>query len=370
MNTILFRLIPIGLVLLVFSCKEKNKEQNVQSVTFKVVSPALVDTTYIKEYIAEIHSLQNVEVRARVKGFIEKIHVDEGKPVKKGQILFTLGNKEFSENLLRAKANYKSLLAELKVAEVELKNTRLLADKKIVSSSELDMALARRDAIDAKIDEAKSNISIAELNLSFTHIRAPFDGIINRIPNKAGSLVDEGALLTSISNDSEVFAYFNMSEKEFIDMQTGDGENHGKEVMLQMANNEIFSYKGKVETVENEIDVETGNIAFRARFKNPNYVLKHGASGRILVKEALKNVLVIPQKATFEIQDKTYVYTIDKNNVVHIRNIIPKLRLTHLYVLDGGLNSADNIIFEGIQQVKDGMKIKPEKIELRDIVFQ
>lgn len=364
-----FPMVWAVLTISLVACKGTIKEKSSTPDTYAVVQPTLVDTIFTKEYIAEINSLQNVEIRSRVKGFIEKIHIDEGKPVAAGQLLFTLGNREFRENLLKANANYKSLVAELKVAEVELKNTRTLAEKNIVSKSELDMDVARKEAIEAKLEEAQSAISIAKLNLSFTEVRAPFTGVINRIPFKTGSLVSEGDLLTKISNNTEVFAYFNVSEKEFIDLMRKDSSGLKKEVSLMMANNELFPYPGKVETVENEVDAGTGNIAFRARFKNPKRILKQGSSGKILVKEALKNALVIPQKASFEIQDKIYVFTVDSSNTIRIRNIRPLLRLPHLYVIESGLSTDDRVVYEGIQQVKEGQIVSPRLIAFNQIQF-
>ncbi len=347
------------------SCSAETKQQKRDYQTYKVVQPVVVDTTFSREYIADLQSLQNVEIRTHVQGFIEKIHVDEGKPVKEGQILFTLSSRGFRENLLKANAAYKSAVADLKVAEVELKNTRTLSEKNIVSKSELEMAQARKEAAEARLEEARSQVSIAKLNLSYTEVRAPFTGVINRIPYKTGSLVSEGDLLTTISNNNEIFAYFNVSEKEFLEMmKSSDMKNN--EVELLMANNDIFSQKGKVETAENEIDKGTGNIAFRARFKNPNHVLKHGSSGKILLKEDLDDAMIIPQKATFEIQDKVYVFTIDKSNKVQMRNITPSLRLNHLYVIESGLDTGDRVIYEGIQQVKEGEQINAQLITMRD----
>ena len=356
-------------LLLLFSCTSDKKQPTTSDESFKVVKPVLIDTVFVKEYVADIHSLRNVEIRTRIKGFIEKIHVDEGKPVRNGQLLFTLGSRELQENVLRANATLKSLIAELKVAEVEWRNTRLLADKKVVSTTELEMAIARKEAVEAKLEEAKAGLAIAKLNLSFAEIRAPFDGVINRIPFKTGSLVAEGDLLTTISNNQEVFAYFNVSEREFLDVIQKDSLGKMKDISLLMANNSLFPFNGKVETVENEIDKETGNVAFRARFHNPKLLLKHGASGKIQVKEELKNAMVIPQKSTFEIQDKIYVYTIDKDNTIRLRNIEPKFRLPHLYVVEKGLTLNDQVLYEGIQQVKEGNRIKPVALAFRDISF-
>lgn len=353
--------------LIIISCSSRLDEEQSVIPTFQVIHPRIADTLFTKEYIADIHSLQNVEIRTRIKGFIEKIHVDEGKPVQAGEVLFTLGGREFKENLLKANANYKSAVAELRVAEVELKNIRTLAEKNIVSDTELEMAKARKEAIEAKIEEAQSAISIAQLNLSYTQVKAPFTGVINRIPYKAGSLVSEGDLLTTISNNMEVFAYFHVSEKEFLDFMKKNSDRQLNEVSLLMANNEMFPYTGKVETAENEIDKGTGNIAFRARFNNPKKMLKHGATGKILVKEKVDNAMIIPQKSTFEIQDKVYVYVVDSTNNVRMRNVIPRLRLSNLYIVQSGLSTKDQVIYEGIQQVKEGESIQAQLIDFGSI---
>lgn len=350
-----------------FSSARKNAESPEK---FQVVNPLLIDTVYTKEYVAEIQSVQNVEIRARVKGFIEKIHADEGKPVQAGQVLFMLSSREFREDLLRANALLKSAAAELKAIEVEIKNTQLLTEKNIVSKSEMEMLQAKRDAALAKIDEANAAIALANLNLSFTQAKAPFSGVINRIPNKTGSLVEEGTLLTSISNNKEVFAYFNVSEKEYLDFVKQKELGKNSRVSLLLADGDLFPYKGIVETTENEIDKSTGNLAFRARFVNPHQVLKHGSSAKVLMSTDVKNVLVIPQKSTFEVQDKINVFVVDANNVVRIKSFIPKLRLQHLYIVESELGKDDKIIYEGVQLVKEGEKIAPELISYNQVIAQ
>lgn len=349
-------------ITLIISCFSKSKKEADNIEKFQVINPVISDTVYTNEYVAEIQSVQNVEIRARVKGFIEKIYVDEGKSVQAGQVLFTLSSKEFKEDLLQANAQLKSALAELKSIEVSTKNTRLLVEKNIVSKSELETAEARKEALEAKIEESKSAISVAELNLSFTQIRAPFGGVLNRIPNKTGSLVEEGTLLTTISDNREVFAYFNVSEKDYLDYITSSEKGKSKEVSLLLSNGNLYSRKGIIETTESEFNRSTGNLAFRAKFPNPDQILKHGSSGKVLVKNELKSALLIPQKSTFEIQENTYVYVLGNDNTVQMRKIIPSIRLPHLYVVSSGLSLNDQIIYEGIQRVKEGDKIIPQKV--------
>ncbi|HVD96957.1 MAG TPA: efflux RND transporter periplasmic adaptor subunit [Cytophagaceae bacterium] len=365
----------IGVIfsVLITGCSFSNKNETKVRDKYQVTYPITVDTSYNIDYVSDIHSIKNIEIRARVKGYIEAIHVDEGKPVKKGQVIFSISKQEYQEEVLKANANLKNAIAEAKAAELELQNVKLLVAKNVVSKTEMEMAQARLDAFNAKIEEAKSHAVSAQLKLSFTEIRAPFDGVIDRIPNKVGSLVDEGTLLTTLSDNHEVYAYFNVSEKEYLEFQHDENKRASSshdEVSLILANNKEHAYKGNVETVEGEIDNETGSIAFRARFPNPDKILKHGSSGKIRLRHTLHNAIVIPQKSTLEIQDKVYVFVVDNQGKVKMKNFVPKMRIPHLYILESGLSTTDKIIYEGIQDVKDGMIVNAEVVPMKDIIVE
>jgi membrane fusion protein (multidrug efflux system) len=364
------KIIPIiGIIVGFIACTSEQKNKT-EAGKFPVTSPFTMDTTYTNEYISEIESLQHIEIRAKIKGFIEKIYVDEGKLVKAGQLLFKISSKEFNQELLKAKAILKTAIAEAKITELNLLNIKKLSDKNIVAITELEKAKANVDAANAKIDEAKANEESAIINLSLTEIKAPFDGIINRIPFKMGSLIDEGALLTTLSNNKDVYAYFNVSEKEYLNFASQKVNDNKNNITLLLSNGQVHKFKGNVETIEGEFDKNTGNIAFRAKFPNPDLLLKHGSSGKVQLINELKNALFIPQKAAFEIQDKFYVFAIDSNNIVKQKNIIIKQRLPHLYVIESGLSSNDKIIYEGIQIVKDGDKIISEFISFKQFISQ
>jgi membrane fusion protein (multidrug efflux system) len=278
-----------------------------------------MDTTFTKEYVSQIRSVRNIELRAQEKGFLQNIYVDEGQYVAAGQLLFKIMPKIYEAELLKAQA-------EVQAAQIELQNAKMLADKNIVSKSEQAMA-------QAKLAQAQAEVSLAKLHLSFTDIRAPFAGTIDRIPKKLGSLIDEGELLTSLSDNSKMFAYFNVSEPEYLDYQSNIKGRANTSVSLLLANNQLLKYKGKVEVIESEFNSETGNIAFRASFPNTDKLLKNGQTGKVVMLVPVINALIIPQKSTYEIQDKKYVFVVDKNNVVKSREITITGEVPDLYVV-------------------------------------
>jgi membrane fusion protein (multidrug efflux system) len=220
----------------------------------------------------------------------------------------------------------------------------------------------------AKLEQANAEVAMAKLHLSFTEIRAPFAGTIDRIPKKIGSLVEEGELLTSLSDNSRVFAYYNVSEPEYLEYQNNIKGRGDSTVSLLLANNETFQYKGKVEVVESEFDSETGNVAFRASFPNTNKLLKNGETGKVLMKVPVKNALIIPQKVTYEVQDKIYVFVVDKNNIVKSREITVSGEMPDLYVVENGIAASDKILLEGVQKVKDDDKIKYDYQKPEDVL--
>ncbi|WP_316633542.1 efflux RND transporter periplasmic adaptor subunit [uncultured Flavobacterium sp.] len=336
-----------GLIALVCltSCNTK-KEEKEEVEKFTATSPVLIDTSFVKEYVSQIKSVRNIEIRAQEKGFLQNIYVDEGQFVKKGQLLFKIMPNMYQSELLKAQAEQKSV-------EIELQNSKLLADKNIVSKNELSVA-------QAKLQSAKAEVALAKLHLSFTEIRAPFDGTIDRIPLKLGSLIDEGELMTSLSDNSQMFAYFNVSEPEYLQYQTNVKDRADNKVSLVLANGDTFKEKGKVELIESEFNNETGNIAFRARFPNSEKLLRNGETGQVKMLVPLKNAIIIPQKATYEIQDKKYLFVIDKNNKVNSREITITGEIPDLYVVKSGVTPNDKILLEGVQKVKENDKIKFE----------
>lgn len=357
----------LATLFVLIACRKNDFVGSVSTETFPVTNPLVADTSYTVEYVANVHSVRNIELRARISGYLDRIYVDEGESVRKGQLLFSINGQEYREELSRATAMLKSAIADAKAAEVDLANVSRLVSESIVSEPELAIAQSKYDAFLAKVEEARAMEASARLRLSFADIRAPFDGIIDRFPNRQGSLIQEGDLLTVLSDNSQVFAYFNVSEREYLEYVFGREERGEDIVELVLADGRIYPFEGKIETVEGTIG-NTGNIAFRARFDNPQGIIKHGASGKVRLRRPVREALIVPQKSTFEIQDKTFVYIVDDDNIVRMRRVVPRFRLTHIYVLASGLSPGDRILYEGIQRVSDGQSITPDLQPIREML--
>ncbi len=328
--------------LLHVSCSSKKEEKD-EELKFSVTSPLRKDTMVIKDYVCQIRAIQHIELRSRERGYLQEIFVDEGQFVRQGQMMFQILPVLY-------KAELQKTQAEAKFAEIEYLNTKQLADSNVVSKNELALA-------EAKYDRAKAEVSLAQVHLGFTEIRAPFDGIMDRFQVRLGSLVNEGDLLTTLSDNSKMWVYFNVPEAEYLNYRMNLKKDSLMKVNLLMANNVLFENSGIVQAIEADFNNETGNIAFRATFPNPKGLLRHGETGNIQMTVALNNALLIPQKATFEILEKKYVFVVDKDNVIQQKEIVIGAEMPDLYIVKSGLLENERIILEGIRKVKDQMKI-------------
>jgi membrane fusion protein, multidrug efflux system len=349
------------LAVFLFSCNSGNSANtDIISNDLPVLSLQTRNIEVPKTYVCDIQAVQFVEIRAKVEGFVDKIYVDEGQLVRKGQPLFQLTSMEFTEMVNSANAKLMQARAEAKSAAVEVERMKVLVDKNIISNSELELARSKKLVAESVIQEAEAQLQNAKTSLSYATIKAPFDGIVDRIMFKSGSLVTAGDLLTNITDISEIFAYYKVNENEYLtymrEKLDSKSNKKNEELTLILSDGQEYVHKGKLETMEADFEKGTGSIAFRVRFPNPEKLIKHGASGKIQMTTLMPNVFLIPQKSTFEIQDYNYVYLVDKNNTVKVRSFKPIQRFGQFYVAEG-FQEGDRIIYEGIQQVKDGMVI-------------
>jgi len=341
----LFSGVVACLILFVSSCAHK-KEAHKEESEFQITSPLIKDTTITIEYVSQIRSIRHIEIMAQERGYLEKIFVDEGQQVQKGELLF-----QIMPNLYEAEQQ--KAQAEVNFAQIEYNNTEDLANENIVSMNELAMAKA-------KLDQAQAALNLANTHLEFTKIRAPFNGIIDRFHVREGSLLEEGEILTELSDNSQMWVYFNVPEAEYLDYKVKLDKNNPVKVNLMLANNKMFNHSGLLETIEADFNNETGNIPFRATFSNPEGLLRHGETGNILISTKLNNALIIPQKATFEILDKKFVYVVDSNNVLHAKQVQIAEELQHIFIIKGGLNESDKILLEGLRKVRENDHISPK----------
>lgn len=335
----------LAAVLSTAGCHRKHHAEE-HAGKFLVTSPLRKDTELTKEYVAQIRAMQHIELRALEKGYLQGTFVDEGQQVRKGARMFQIMPLIYQAEVQKA-------VAEAEVAEIEYKNTKLLADKNVVSANELALS-------NAKLNRAKAQVALATSHKSLTEIRAPFDGIMGRFHARLGSLVDEGDLLTTLSDNSTVWVYFNVSEAEYLNYKSHPKGDSPTQVRLLMANGQVFDQPGKVETIEADFNNANGNLAFRAAFPNPKGLLRHGETGKVLMSVPIKNAMLIPQKATFDILDKKFVFVVDDKNVVRSRPISVSAEMPQLYVVDGGLAESDKIVVEGLRKVHDGVRIEAD----------
>jgi membrane fusion protein (multidrug efflux system) len=333
--------------------RESHASEHEEEARYVVTHPLRKDTELTKEFVAQIRAIQHIELRALEKGYLQGTFVDEGKHVTKGARMFQLMPLLYQAEVQKAQA-------EADLNEIELSNTKLLADKNVVSPNEL--ALAK-----AKLAKAKAHVAFATAEKSLTDLRAPFDGIVGRFHVRQGSLVGEGDLLTTLSDNSTVWTYFNVSETEYL-RYARKGDASETKVTLQMADGQLFDQPGKVETIEADFDSATGNLAFRAAFPNPKGILRHGETGKILMSAKLVNALVIPQKATFDVLDRKFVFVVDDKHVVHQRPVTIAAELPHVYVVDKGLDAQDVILVDGLRKVRDGVTIAVDPKEPAEVL--
>lgn len=316
-----------------------------EKARFLVTSPIRKSTELSREYVAQVRAIQHIELRAFERGYLQGSFVDEGQLVQSGQRMFQITPLLYQAEVQKAQA-------EAERSEIEFNNTKVLAEKNIVSPNEL--ALAR-----ANLNKAQAQLLLAAAHKGLTEIRAPFSGVMGRFQARKGSLVDEGDLLTTLSDNSTMWVYFNVTEAEYLKYKSEAAEDKPAPVKLLMANGELFEQPGQVQTIEGDFNNETGTIAFRASFPNPRGLLRHGETGKILMTVPLPDALIIPQKATFDVLDKKFVFVVDESGVVHSQPITVAAELPQLYVVASGLDEKAKILVEGLRKVHEGSVIEP-----------
>lgn len=342
-----------------------------------VVTVAVAPGTTFKEYSATLEGKVNVEIRPQVEGFLEKIYVDEGAYVKAGQPLFKIDARVYNEQASSAQSNLLAAQANVQKAQVEIDRLIPLVDNKVISEVQLKTARAAYDAANAAAKQAEAQVGSAKINIGYTYITAPVSGYIGRIPYKTGSLVgkSETMPLTLLSDISEVYAYFSMSEADFITFKQQFAGNTIEEkvkkvpgVELLLADNSTYAQKGKISSIDGQFDKSTGTISFRATFPNAGGMLRSGNTGKIRIPQNFTEAVVVPQEATFEIQDKVFVFAVGDSNKVASRPITVSGKSVGWYFVQSGLKPGEKIVFAGAGNLQDGMVIVPQPISVDSLL--
>ncbi len=353
------------------SCSNKQQNNNAagQIKSYKVltVEPDTVGIYY--DFPAVIQGENVVEIRPKIDGYVEKIFVDEGATVKKGQLLFRISNPQYEQDLRSAEASLRTAEAEMESAQMTVNKVRPLVQKDIISSYELESAEYTLKTKQAAVTEAKSAVTNAEINVGYTSITSPMNGIIGSLPHKEGSYINSSSTdpLTTISSLSNMYAYFSVNEKQLLDISMKmegatlqDKLKHFPDVRLLLPDGTLYPDKGRIETASGLVNTETGSVSFRATFPNPLSILKSGNSGIIRLPKTIDSALVIPQSATYDLQGKHFVYVVAKDSTV--KNTAIDVTPTpdgKSYIVKSGLAPGDVVAVEGASELKDGEKIIP-----------
>ena len=369
-------------LLLVTSCG-KGKDEQAQAAAaasapkeYKVLTLQPMSATLNTDYPASIQGQQNIEIRPRVEGYIDRIFVDEGAIVKAGQPLFKISAPQYEQDVRTATASIKSAEASVSSAKLAVSKVTPLVQQNIVSKYELESAQYNYEAAMATLAQARASLANARTNLGYTTVTSPVNGVVGSIPFRLGSLVSSATQdpLTTVSSIGNVYAYFAFNEKQLLAI-TKDSTSTSlaakiarmPAVSLLLADGSEYAQKGKIETINGLINTATGSANVRARFPNPNGVIRSGSSTKVRIPQEVKNEIIVPQSATFELQDKRFASVVGKdgktkNTVITVR----QNTIGNYFVVDSGLKAGDQIVIEGVANLKDGspIKVKPESAEV------
>lgn len=348
---------------LFLSCsKQQEQTQQPPAVDVDFINVSESSTQIEKRYPGSIEGSVNVDIKAQVTGYLEKIYVREGDFVKKGQPLFQIKADVYNEQVNNSKAAHQAAIAEEQSAKIELEKVRPLVEGKVYTQLQLQTAEANYAAAKAQVAQAKAALGSSEINAAFGLIKAPVSGYIGRIPNRIGNLVTpaDTAPLTTLSEIENVFVYFSLSEADFIDFTKDRKEDAGlNTVELITADGKAYSHKGKVLLASGNIDRNTGSIALKAVFSNPEKLLRSGGSGKIILRKTLKGALTIPMASVRDIQDRFFVFTLGDRSKVSMKPIEISGSSGNLYIVKGGLKEGDRLAINRIDVLNEGMVVTP-----------
>ena len=345
---------------------------------FAVEAVKATSSNQSEQYPATIKGLQDIEVRPQVSGLIVKLCVDEGATVRKGQALFQIDPTQYKAAYDQAAASVKSAKANLETITATERNKKMLHDQKIISDFEYQTAVNNLLTAKANLAQAEAAYTAAKQNLDFCTVKSPSDGVIGTFPYRIGALVSPSISepLTTVSEIGDMYVYFSMTEKQLLDLTRAGGtlkEQLEKmpAVKLQLADGTMYDAEGKIDAVSGVIDQTTGSVSMRAIFPNKQNILRSGGMANVVFPYTMSEIILIPQTATQEIQDKKFVYVLQPDSTLkHTEIQISNLNDGKNYIVTGGLKEGDQIVVEGVQTLQDGQKITPITVAQKEAKYQ
>lgn len=355
-------IIAMAVLSMLSACKESQRREG--TAMYKTITVEPTNRTLKSGYTATLRGRQFVEVRPQVSGIITEIKINEGDAVHKGQTLFIIDQVPYKAALETAVANVKSAEAKLATARLSAESKAELFKEQVVSEFDLQTAKNELAEAEAALAQAKAQETNARNDLSYTEVKSPVDGVASMIPYRVGALVSStiSEPLVSVSDDQEVYAYFSMSENQIFDLLQQYGSlqkamSQMPDVELTLSNGKAYVQQGKIDAI---VDESTGAISLRASFSNPDGLLRNGGSGTVLIPTVRKNCIVIPQTATYELQNRVFVYKVVEGKAKSAPVEVFKLNNGTEYIVESGLNSGDVVIAEGAGLVREGTIIESQ----------
>lgn len=367
------------LVLTISSCSSK-QEQQIQAPTQKVnvVSANQGNITNYVEFVGQVYGYQDIEIRARVDGFLEGIHFNEGFPVKKGQLLYTIDSQPYEAEVSSFRSKVTEAKTALVKADSDLKRYKPLAEANAISKADLDAKQAEFEAAQASVEAAEANLEISKIKLSYTKIKSPTAGIIGKTQVKVGEYVGKmpAVSLNTVSLIDQIIVEFFLPENQYLELMKvmGSAENlfdkpvkQEKNLELFLADGNIHESKGFVSFLDRAIDSNTGALLVQTLFENPKQIVKPGQYAKVRIPIELKDAVTIPQKCVIELQGQYSVFVVGSDDIVESRKIVPGIKSGDLWIIDEGLNAGEKVIIDGIQKVRNGVAVEASQIKFESV---
>jgi membrane fusion protein (multidrug efflux system) len=367
-------ILVIGMFIMVSSCKEDAKK-NAAPPEIQVMKVIQQDVPIYKEFVGQVYGLQDIPIRARVEGYLEDIRFREGRPVKKGDVLYRIDSQPFLADVAAQESKVAEAQTYLVNAENELARYKPLAEINAVSKSDLDAAQASRDAAEASLDAAKANLRMANINLSYCTIKSPINGLIGKTEARVGEFVGREpnpVILNMVSNIESMRVQFFLTEADYLvlikevendrpdeNIENAEPRQSGNFELI-LADGTTYQYKGNFDFIDRNVDVSTGSIMIQTLFPNPNSLLRPGMFAKVRVRfETVPNAILVPQRCVMELQGQYSVYLVDAEGVVKTQPVKATEKIDDFWLIEEGLEPTDQVVLEGIQKVRSDMKVNP-----------